>query len=273
MFDVHLQAARLAYDDCPVFDQLDLTLPGGRWTCMLGSSGVGKSSLVRLLAGLVSQAPGVSCQGQVRCADGQPLKGRCAWMAQQDSLLPWCSVLDNVLLGERLRRCSLWRKGAVLAQQRDRAMALLEELGLADRAEALPGPLSGGQRQRVALARTLMEDCPVVLMDEPFAALDAITRLRLQDLACQMLAGRTVLLITHDPLEALRLGHQVLLLRGRPARLLSPLVPPGPAPRPLDNPELLALQGQLLAQLRDEADAKDLAVMTEAVADSRELSA
>ncbi|MCY4472860.1 MAG: ABC transporter ATP-binding protein [Kistimonas sp.] len=253
MLDIHLQAASLTYGSRCVFDKLDLSLPGGHWTCMLGSSGVGKTTLIRMLAGLMADSDTVRYQGQVSCGDGKPLQGRCAWMAQQDSLLPWCSALDNVLLGERLRHGRLWCTRSALSEQRDRAMVLLQELGLADLAERLPHQLSGGQRQRVALARTLMENRPVVLMDEPFAALDAITRLRLQDMAARMLEGRTVLLITHDPLEAVRLGHQVLELRGRPARLAPPLVPPGLPPRPLDDPRLLALQGQLLAQLREDS--------------------
>ena len=131
-------------------------------------------------------------------------------------------------------------------------MAILERVGLADKANHLPQQLSGGQRQRVALARTLMEDRPVVLMDEPFAAVDAITRLNLQDLACELLHGKTVLLITHDPLEALRLGHEVYHLRGQPAQLTDALLPPGTPPRSLDDSELMALQGTMLERLRSE---------------------
>jgi hypothetical protein len=110
---------------------------------------------------------------------------------------------------------------------------LLARVGLADFALARPETLSGGMRQRAALARTLMEDRPVVLMDEPFSGLDALTRLRLQALAAELLAGRTVLLITHDPLEALRMGDHILIMNGRPATLSTlPDLPGIPAPRP-----------------------------------------
>jgi putative hydroxymethylpyrimidine transport system ATP-binding protein len=199
---------------------------------------VGKSSLLRLIAGLTSG------QGTVAADDGQPLPGRIAWMGQQDLLLPWATALDNVMLGVRLRG----RRADRI--DRERAMALLNAVGLADRADSRPDALSGGMRQRVALARTLFEDRPVVLMDEPFSALDAITRLRLQDLAAALLTGRTVLMVTHDPMEALRLGHQVLVLSGHPAGLSDAIQPPGPVPRAPDDPALLSLQGQLLARLR-----------------------
>ena len=104
-------------------------------------------------------------------------------------------------------------------------------------------------RQRAALARTLMERRPIVLMDEPFSGLDAITRYEIQDLAAGLLAGSTVLLVTHDPLEALRLGHRVLVMAGRPAGLGAPLVPPGKPPRDPGDPELLKLQSELLHRL------------------------
>jgi putative hydroxymethylpyrimidine transport system ATP-binding protein len=104
-------------------------------------------------------------------------------------------------------------------------------------------------RQRAALARTLMEDRPVVLMDEPFSALDAITRYRLQDAAAKLLAGRTVMLVTHDPLEALRLGHRIHVMAGRPARLDDALGPSGDPPRDPRDPEILKLQAELLTRL------------------------
>ena len=220
----------------PVLAAQDITLAGGRTTALLGASGSGKSTLLRLIAGLLPLPPG----GGIAASDGRPLAGRVAWMAQQDLLLPWRSVLGNVVLGDRLR-------GA--APDPDRARTLLDLVGLLPLAARRPGTLSGGQRQRVALARTLMEDRPVVLMDEPFSALDAPTRHRLQGLAAGLLAGRTVVLVTHDPAEALRMAHDVLVLRGMPAVAEALPVPPGAPPRP---PGIAAAStGALLAELAE----------------------
>ena len=234
---VTVTGAQVTFDGTALFAALDLNLAGGAWTCMLGPSGVGKSTLLKLLAGLVPVAAGT----RIRASDGAPLAGRIAYMAQQDLLLPWLGARANVALGARLR-----------GERADsaRAEALLERVGLADRADALPAQLSGGERQRAALARTLMEDRPVVLMDEPFSALDAITRAQLQELAAELLRGRTVLLITHDPLEALRLGQDIHVLAGRPARLGSPLRPAGETPRDIVDPDVVRLHGQLMGRLR-----------------------
>jgi putative hydroxymethylpyrimidine transport system ATP-binding protein len=239
-FDVEVQSASLRYAGAFLFRDLDFALPGGAWTCLLGPSGVGKSSLLRLIAGLAALE-----QGAVICSDGRPLAGRLAWMGQQDDLLPWLSVLGNVTLGARLRGEPV---------DPDKARDLLTLVGLERQADQLPATLSGGQRQRAALARTLMEDRPVVLMDEPFSALDAITRARLQALAATLLAGRTVLLVTHDPLEALRLGHRIHVMTGHPARIEGTIEPAGAPPRGLHDPALLARQGELLASLADAQD-------------------
>ncbi|WP_263081662.1 ABC transporter ATP-binding protein [Endozoicomonas sp. Mp262] len=250
MFDVIVKNAGLSYGKQRIFSCLDLRLQGGRWTCLLGGSGVGKTSLLRFIAGL-STGSNVHTVGSVTCEDGFPLKGRIAWMAQQDLLLPWFSVLDNITLGEKLRT-PFFRKSRLKPEVKERACHILQRVGLQDKAGELPQNLSGGQRQRAALARTLMENRPLVLMDEPFGALDAITRLNLQDLACELLANRTVLLITHDPLEALRLGHQVYHLRGQPVSLTDAIEPPGQTPRSLEDSSLMKLQGQLLDRLRYE---------------------
>ena len=241
---VTVRAARLVYGGQPLFDDLEFTLPAGSWTCLLGPSGVGKTSLLRLIAGLGPTHPG----GAATCSDGQPLAGRAAYMAQKDLLLPWLSVLDNVRLGYVLR-------GENHRQEvRSRACHLLEQVGLAHRADDLPATLSGGMRQRVALARTLMEDRPVVLMDEPFSSLDAFTRVRLQELFAGLLQQRTVLLVTHDPLEALRLGHRIHVMAGRPAQVDDPLEPETPPLRDIHDPELLNLQADLLDRLSSAAN-------------------
>ena len=159
-------------------------------------------------------------------------------MGQQDQLLPWASALDNVTIGARLRG---------QPPDRDRARSLLAELGLAGLEGRRPAHLSGGQRQRVALARTLIENRPVIVLDEPFSALDAGTRAQMQDLAARHLAGRTVILITHDPLEAARLCHRAVLITPAGSRAL-PLPATAP-PRALDDPAVLAAQAALFATL------------------------
>lgn len=243
--DIDLRDASLHWHHHCLFSGLNLHLPGGQWTCILGQSGVGKSSLIQLLCGIADDA---SVSGSIECSDGLPLPGRVAWMAQNDLLLPWLSTLDNVLLGARLRQ-----QRRPTPQQQERARYLLTQVGLADKIDVRPDKLSGGQRQRAALARTLFQDAPLVCMDEPFSALDAINRLRLQDLAAHLLADRTVLMITHDPLEALRLSDRILVLQGTPARLSAPLLPPGDPPRSVRNEQILQLQGELLELLAQEA--------------------
>lgn len=223
--------ARIVFGDRVVADELSLEFAAGRTTCLLGRSGVGKTSLLRHLAGLLPDSKRT---------------GPLAYMAQHDLLLPWLSVLDNVLLGYRLRGERAARRAA-----EPRARELLDEVGLGDRLSDLPLALSGGMRQRVALARTLCENRPVVLMDEPFAHLDAVTRLELQDLATRLLVGRTVVLVTHDPLEALRVGHDVRVLSGTPFAVGPAIEPPGKMPRDPAEPALLALQARLISELRN----------------------
>jgi putative hydroxymethylpyrimidine transport system ATP-binding protein len=237
---VSVRAARLDYEGRPLFHDLDFEMAPGLWTCVLGASGVGKTSLLRLIAGLATPWEG----SRIACSDDAPLAGRAAYMAQQDLLLPWLTVRRNVTLGRRLRR---ERDGG---ERRDaHPRALLEMVGLSDKANALPATLSGGQRQRAALARTLMEDRPVVLMDEPFSALDAVTRHHIQGLAAGVLKGRSVLLVTHDPMEALRLGHRVHVMAGRPATLDEPLIPAGEPPRDMTDTALMRLHGELMQRL------------------------
>ncbi len=235
---VSVRGARLVYDGAPLFDGLDFDLAAGAWTCLLGASGVGKTTLLRLIAGLAEPREGT----RILASDGAPVAGRAAYMAQQDLLLPWLGALGNVTLGSRLRG---------QPEETDRARDLLDRVGIAHRADALPAALSSGERQRAALARTLMEDRPVVLMDEPFSAVDAITRHRLQALSAGLLAGRTVLLVTHDPLEALRLGHRVHVMRGQPATIGPPLEPAGAPPRDVHDPAILNMQADLLDQLAE----------------------
>ncbi|MDX1302946.1 ABC transporter ATP-binding protein [Photobacterium sp.] len=227
----------------PLFANLSLTLPKGKWTCILGKSGCGKTSLLRLLAGLLDDK--AQWQGEITTCDGKTPASQVAYMAQQDLLLPWLSVIENVCFSIRLM------KGKPNADEKARALDLLHRVGLAEYASAYPDSLSGGMRQRVALARTLMQDKPLLLMDEPFSALDAVTRHKLQNLAAELLADKTVLLITHDPQEALRLGHQILLMTGTPAAVRSLPAPSSAPPRQFDA-ELATLQQKIIEQLEQD---------------------
>lgn len=214
---------------------LSLDFPAGRWSCLLGPSGVGKSTLGRLVAGLSGPH---QLAGTLQASDGVAMAGRVAMMAQEGQLLPWAGLVHNVTIGARLR-----------GQRPDvaRARKLLSDVGLAGMEKRRPASLSGGQRQRVALARTLTEDCPVVVLDEPFSALDAATRLAMQDLAARLLKGRTVLLITHDPLEAVRLADRAWLLGPDGADELD--LPDAPPPRSYRAPATLEMQARLLTRL------------------------
>lgn len=233
---LRLRGANLRFGAQTVFEDLSFDLPAGQTTCLLGPSGVGKSSLLRLIAGLSPDTDAA----ELAADDGGPVGQRIAFMDQRDLLLPWLDVLANVTLGARLR-------GDVPEQAK--ARMLLEKVGLGDASGKKPAALSGGMRQRAALARTLMEERPIALLDEPFSAVDVITRSKLQDLAAELLADKTVLLVTHDPLEALRLGHRILVLSGAPARLGAPMIPDGAPPRDPRNAEVQKMVGDLLHEL------------------------
>ncbi|MEZ9893314.1 ABC transporter ATP-binding protein [Vibrio lentus] len=240
---VQLSNASLRYNDSEhaTLSGLSLSLNAGKWTVLLGRSGCGKTTVLRYLAGLLDDK--VEWQGTLATSDELPLTDRIAYMAQQDLLLPWLSVIDNVCLSHRFQN-----PASDKALQTNQALELLTAVGLADHASTMPDQLSGGMRQRVALARTLMQDKPVVLMDEPFSALDAVTRHKLQSLACGLLRDKTVVLITHDPQEAVRLADNLYVLQGTPANAQSLSVPNTATPRVLDG-ECAELQQAILDQL------------------------
>jgi ABC-type nitrate/sulfonate/bicarbonate transport system ATPase subunit len=204
----------------------------GELLAVVGPSGCGKTTLLELICGL--QAPDV---GSVRCEPA-------ALMPQRDLLLPWLSAVDNAALALRIAR-------RPRAQARARAAALFAELGLAGFEEAHPQELSGGMRQRVAFLRTLLSDKPVLCLDEPFGALDAITRAEMQDWLVRALRRepRTVVLVTHDVEEAVLLADRVVVMGARPGRVVAELDVALPRPRVRTDTQIVALRERALLAL------------------------
>lgn len=229
----------------PTLQDFSMAIPAKQWTVLLGRSGSGKTTLLRYLAGLLDQQ--VHWQGELQVSGGQSLAGCIAYMAQQDLLLPWLTVEENVCQSYRL-------SGQVVTPAiKQKAQQLLEQVRLSEHGQSLPQTLSGGMRQRVALARTLMQDKPLVLMDEPFSALDAVTRHKLQTLSFDLLKDKTVVLITHDPQEAVRLADCLYILKGSPAQAESIALPESLPPREL-SAKAAAIQQQIFQRLEDDYD-------------------
>ena len=233
-----------AFGSRPVLDAVALEVAPGGVAALIGPTGCGKSTILRALAGLlVPRAGSASVDG--RSMLGRP--GPCAYMPQGDTLLPWRRALDNAMLGAQIARSEP-------TVARARAAALLERFGLAGCEDAWPRELSGGMRQRVALLRTVMTDHPVLLLDEPFAALDAITRTDLQDWLVELLdaEGRTTILVTHDVDEALRLADQIVVFSARPGRIVDRISLGAPRPRSLlaiTNEQFATVKRRVLAAL------------------------
>ena len=247
-----IENAYLSYLDNnqAILAKLNMTIPAAQWTCILGQSGCGKSTLLRYLANLLNDQ--VKCTGKLSVSNKASLQKQVAYMAQQDLLMPWLSVLDNVLLSDKFTPFPREQKH----QQIEKAKQLLQQVGLANKIQQRPQSLSGGMRQRVALARTLMQNKPVVLMDEPFSALDAVTRYKLQNLAHQLLKDKTVVLITHDPQEAIRLADQLYILQGQPAFAKSLTLPAHKTPRSFSE-ETARLQQHIIDNLQQDNLDKD----------------
>ena len=217
-------------------DGVDLAIGTGEFVCVVGASGCGKSTLLNLLAGL--DRPTL---GHVH------VTGRTALMFQDAALFPWLTVADNVALPLRLA-------GVGRRQRRERAEELLAAVHLGGQGGRRPHELSGGMRQRVALARALAQDADVLLMDEPFGALDAMTRDLLHDELERLWSGRglTVVFVTHNVREAARLGDRIVLLTSRPGRVADTFDVGIPRPRRIDSPEVATLAASVTDRLREE---------------------
>lgn len=202
-----------------VLDGLSFTVNTGQICAVIGPSGCGKTTLLYVLAGLRT---GFSGRALINGEPVRPQRRETALILQDYGLLPWKTVWQNVILGPQLR-------GMAGPEQQQRCATLLDELGLRDLRHLFPGQLSGGQRQRVAIARALALDPDLLLMDEPFSSLDALTREMLQDnlLAIWKQKHPTVIIVTHSIEEAAYLGQQIVVLSPRPARVVALVKNPG----------------------------------------------
>ncbi|HEX5287384.1 MAG TPA: ABC transporter ATP-binding protein [Streptosporangiaceae bacterium] len=218
-------------------DRVSLTVADGEFVCLIGASGCGKSTLLSLVAGLDAPTSGQLSTGGRRVA----------MMFQEPGLLPWLTVAANIELALRARQVPR-------PERRARAAQLLAAVRLEGSGAKRPHELSGGMRQRAALARSLAQDADVLLMDEPFGALDAMTRDLLHDELERICAERTltVLFVTHNVREAARLGDRVILLSSRPGQVIAEYELPRSGPRRIDSPEVSQVAARLTDRLREE---------------------
>jgi NitT/TauT family transport system ATP-binding protein len=239
---VEIKALAHAFGALRVIERLELSVRPGEVLGIVGPSGCGKSTLLELVSGLREPRAGTIEVGGAGSAAER--LARCTYMPQRDLLLPWLAAIDNAALALRNR-------GASRAEARRVAHPLFERFGLAGFERSRPTELSGGMRQRIAFLRTLLAGKPVLLLDEPFASLDAITRAEMQEWLAEALAAesRTAILVTHDVEEALYLSDRVAVLSARPARAVAELA--APAPRAL--PRLAAVTSTGFTSARERA--------------------
>ena len=227
---------------------LDLQIETGRFVSLVGPSGCGKSTLFNIIAGLLQPTEGhVLIDGE----DATGIIGRVGYMLQKDLLLPWRTVLDNVILGMEIQ-------GQPLREARARALPLLQRYGLAGFEHLHPNSLSGGMRQRAALLRTLLFDTDVILLDEPFGALDAQTKLQMQEWLLRLWHDfrKTVVFVTHDVEEAIYLSDEIHVMGTRPGRILETIPVALPRPRARTSsltPEFIAIKERCMNLLTSNA--------------------
>jgi NitT/TauT family transport system ATP-binding protein len=245
-----VESLRFAYQGTPVLHDINLTVKEGEFVCLLGHSGSGKTTLLRLLAGLETVASGnLSWQG--RPITGPSLERGVVF--QDYSLFPWMSLGDNIALALAKSHPEMEKKWRL-----NLAGEYLEMVGLAAAARKYPAELSGGMQQRGAIARTLALGSPVLLMDEPFGALDPVNRARLQDLVLDVWSNadprRTVVFVTHDIEEAIYLADRIVILGSSPGRIIQELRVPFARPRVRHTltrlPEFQALREQIAERFR-----------------------
>ncbi len=237
---IAMRGARVEFAGETIFESLDFEVGRGEFLCILGPSGCGKSTSLRVIGGLLPLSGG---QASVAGLSPRDAWSKIAFVFQSPRLVAWRTALDNVLLA-----CELRFGRGDRARRRARALELLSLVGLARDTAKYPAMLSGGERQRVAIARALVVDPDIILMDEPFSALDPTTRLRMRA-EIEMIwkqTGKTIVFVTHDIDEALQLADRVLLWSKKPARVLADLRISAARPRRLDDQDLAAQHQHLL---------------------------
>ena len=244
---IAVDGLHLSFDGIkPVLEDIALHVAEGEFVSLVGPSGCGKTTLLNLCAGLVPHTGA----GSIRVMGEAPRVGNphAAYMLARDSLLPWCTALENAAFGAQVR-------GVPRAESLERARAMLAEVGLGEHAQALPKALSHGMRQRTALARTFALNAPLLLMDEPFGALDAQTKLQLQDLLLRLCQQHrhTALFVTHDLAEAVAVSDRVVVMSSRPGRIIAEVAIDLPRPRTIrelqKSPRFHELYATLWSQL------------------------
>ena len=240
---LRLEGVSCAFGDVEVFSNLSLDIARGEFLAVVGPSGCGKTTLLNLCSGFDSPSSGTVTRA-----------GRVRMVYQQDGLFPWKTVVENIALGFR----HLNVEGERQAQLRE----MVSLIGLKGFEEHYPHQLSGGMRQRVELARALAGESDLLLLDEPFSALDYLTRLRMRRELVRMLRERprTVVLVTHDIEEAAQLADRVVVLSERPARISCELELTLPRPRDLTHPQVIEAVHRILAELGMEGDAQKATV-------------
>ncbi|MEM8553047.1 MAG: ABC transporter ATP-binding protein [Pseudomonadota bacterium] len=239
---IAFQNVGLSLGGAKIYEGLAFDVAPGEFVCLLGPSGCGKSTALRVIGDLLPGYTGtVKVDGKLPAEAWQEI----AYVFQSPRLLPWKDALDNAAFGLEMRRPDM-----AVAERRERAAAQLTRVGLGADMHKSPAMLSGGERQRVAIARALALEPRIILMDEPFSALDPNTRRRLRQQIIDLWqgSGRTVVFVTHDIDEALELADRIIVLETKPARVASIVTPAAPRPRNVDEDDALRSQKRTLLE-------------------------
>jgi putative hydroxymethylpyrimidine transport system ATP-binding protein len=238
-----IKNASLSYRGNQIFSHLNLSVHAGKWVALLGPKEVGKTAFLRMIAGQTTADETVYYQ---QCSDNNlPISAQTTLLTPDDELRPWLSVLDNLLISLEFDNYSVDE----IQEKSDIAKAMLNSAGLRDIMNVYPNDLSPFIRHRLALMRTVLEDKPIILMDEPFARLETDDHIALNEIAANIFISKTVIFVTRHPDEALRYANEILVMQGKPASLTSIASFSTPTPRELSDPQASAIHSALFSQL------------------------